>query len=372
MKRLFLLLCAVLLATPTFAQTQRPRAAQMEIVFVVDTTGSMGGLIAGAKKKIWSIVNEIVMAKPQPTIKIGFVAYRDKGDDYVTQVHPLTADLDAAFATLSKFQADGGGDLPEHVNAGLHDAVTKLNWSAGGSDAHSLYQVIFLVGDCPPHMDYNDGLDYQTDVAKAASRGIFVNAIRCGDNAETQKLWIDIAKRGQGSYFSLAQDGGTTDIATPYDSEMIRLSAALEKTTVARRGMEGVQAASSDRAKDLAGAPAERENALNRAAFASKSAQVYGKFDITTEIANGRKVSDFKKDEWPDALQKMTPAQRAAYLNAKVAQRKQVQSQMALLEHKRAAYIRQQLAKTNNKNGFDQKMLGTFKSQAARRGFVYR
>ena len=34
----------------------------IEVCFVLDTTGSMGGLIEGAKQKIWSIANEMISA----------------------------------------------------------------------------------------------------------------------------------------------------------------------------------------------------------------------------------------------------------------------------------------------------------------------
>src|SRR6059058_2615842 len=74
------------------AETKKPK---VEVVFCLDTTGSMGGLLQGAKDKIWAICNQIVSGKPAPDLKVGLVAYRDKGDAYVTQVHELTGDLDA-------------------------------------------------------------------------------------------------------------------------------------------------------------------------------------------------------------------------------------------------------------------------------------
>ena len=64
------------------AKAAKPR---IEVCFVLDTTGSMGGLIEGAKQKIWSIANEMISAKPTPELRLGLVAYRDRGDEYVTQ-----------------------------------------------------------------------------------------------------------------------------------------------------------------------------------------------------------------------------------------------------------------------------------------------
>src|SRR6266404_4744529 len=70
---------------------------RMEVCFVLDTTGSMTGLIEGAKQKIWSIANEMVSAKPTPEIRLGLVGYRDRGDDYVVKSFSLTDDIDAIY-----------------------------------------------------------------------------------------------------------------------------------------------------------------------------------------------------------------------------------------------------------------------------------
>ena len=80
---------------PTKKAATRP---EVEVVFCLDTTGSMGGLINAAKQKIWAISNQIASGKPTPRVKIGLVAYRDRGDAYVTKVIDLTEDLDAYLA----------------------------------------------------------------------------------------------------------------------------------------------------------------------------------------------------------------------------------------------------------------------------------
>src|SRR5262249_43283005 len=94
-------------AAPAEPPTGKPK---VEVVFCLDTTGSMGGLIDGAKAKIWSLCNQIAGGKPTPDLKVGLVAYRDKGDAYITKVTDLTGDLDAVHGELKKFTADGGGD----------------------------------------------------------------------------------------------------------------------------------------------------------------------------------------------------------------------------------------------------------------------
>ena len=102
---------------------------KIEVVFALDTTGSMSGLIQAAKDKIWSIASTMASAQQAPEIKMGLVAYRDRGDAYVTQVIDLSDDLDSMYAKLMDFQAQGGGDGPESVNQALHDAVHDISWS---------------------------------------------------------------------------------------------------------------------------------------------------------------------------------------------------------------------------------------------------
>ena len=76
-------------------------------------------------------------------------------------------------------------------------------------------QIIFLVGDAPPHDDYQDEPDTITTATEAVQRGMIVNTIQCGQMGGTKEVWQAIAKRGQGQYFSIAQDGGVQAITSP-------------------------------------------------------------------------------------------------------------------------------------------------------------
>src|SRR4051812_24770545 len=63
--------------------TTPPARHLVDVVFAVDTTGSMGGLIEGAKRTVWSIATHIRNADPDADLRVGLIAYRDIGDDYV-------------------------------------------------------------------------------------------------------------------------------------------------------------------------------------------------------------------------------------------------------------------------------------------------
>jgi hypothetical protein len=163
-----LVLAGLVLTLPAVAEEKKADEKKapkpkVEVVFCLDTTGSMGGLIDGAKQKIWAICNQIASGKPVPDLKVGLVAYRDRGDEYITKIIDLTDDLDAIHGHLKGFQAQGGGDAPESVNQALDDSVHKIKWS---SDKKTL-RIIFLVGDAPPHMDYADDVKYPVTCKKA-------------------------------------------------------------------------------------------------------------------------------------------------------------------------------------------------------------
>jgi Mg-chelatase subunit ChlD len=174
-----------ILAFPAAAQEKTEPRPTVDVVFVLDTTGSMGGLLEGAKAKIWSIAGTMAKGKPAPVLRVGLVAYRDKGDAYVTKVIGLTEDLDAIYARLQELDADGGGDEPENVRQGLHDALTKIEWSKD----RSALKVLFLVGDAPPHDDYTDVPAIDDLCKTAAAAEIVINTIRCGRNETTGRVW---------------------------------------------------------------------------------------------------------------------------------------------------------------------------------------
>src|SRR4051812_26746876 len=177
---LSLLAIALAAAAPLTAESTTPAKPpvkpRIDVAFVLDTTGSMGGLIEGAKQKIWSIASAMASAKPTPRIRVALVGYRDKGDAYITRRFDFSPDLDTVFKNLQGFAADGGGDTPEHVGQGLGEAVKLLEWSG---DAKTM-KMIFLVGDAPAHDDYQDGWNVHTWAKNAIKKGIIVNTVRCG------------------------------------------------------------------------------------------------------------------------------------------------------------------------------------------------
>lgn len=342
--------------------------SKVEVVFCLDTTGSMTGLIEGAKQKIWSIANQIVKGKPTPELKIGLVGYRDVGDEYVTKVLSLDRDLDTVFENLMSFVAYGGGDGPEHVNKALNDAVHDIKWS---KDRMTL-KLIFLVGDAPPHMDYKDGFDYRKICEEAVKKDIIINTIQCGDYDEAEKYWRDIAKRSEGKYARVEQSGGMVAIDTPMDEELSKLNLELEETVVTYGGEEIMAKAADKKEAVAAMAPAV---AAERAAYKSSAAGAsvgMSSYDLIDAIKNGDvKLEDVKEDELPEEMKKMSVKERKAYLVKKEKGREALKTKIQKLNKERAAYIAEELKKNPKKDSFDQVVQETIKEQAAKKGIDY-
>jgi Mg-chelatase subunit ChlD len=356
---------ATMLALVLAAQeTPKPERPKADVVFVLDTTGSMGGLLDGAKKKIWSIANELLKGSPKPELRVGLVAYRDKGDAYVTQVTDLTPDLDKIYEILLGFQAQGGGDGPENVRQGMHDAVTKISWSK----ERKAFKVMFLVGDAPPHLDYDDVPKIEDICLAAVKADITINAVRCGGDPDTGRIWQDIASRSEGTFASIDQGGGVVAIATPYDKEIGELSDKVGRTVVAfgdpsaRRELERKEGLAAS-----APAPAKAD----RAAAKSAGGALY-EADLVDAVKDGRKrLEDLKPEELPAEIKDKSPEERKAWLDAKTKERAELQKQVVELSKKREQFIADELAKRGEKDGFDSVVKDALRKQAEKKGIEF-
>jgi hypothetical protein len=144
-----------------------PATRDVDIAFILDTTGSMSEEIAAVKGTLQKVASALGSANVR--VRIGLVEYKDRGDPFVTKVYPMTTDIPAFSRQVANIEASGGGDTPESVNEGLHVGLTGLRWSET-----AVARMAFLIGDAPPHLDYPNDFDYAADVRTAAHQGIQV------------------------------------------------------------------------------------------------------------------------------------------------------------------------------------------------------
>ena len=358
-------------ATPNIA-IDTGQTPKIDVVFVLDTTGSMGGLIQTAKEKIWAIASTMASAQPTPELRIGLVAYRDRGDAYVTRVVDLSDDLDSVYATLMDFQADGGGDGPEAVNKALYDAVHEMSWSSDGQ----VYRSIFLVGDAPPHMDYNE-VQYADIVAAAAQKGIVVNTIQCGEMAATALPWTQIASLGNGSFFQVEQAGGAVAYSTPYDVEIAELSAKLDETRLyygskaERERMDAKMAATEIVVTGSSVESLARRGAFNASEGGRKN--MLGEQELVAAVTDGAvKLEDIERDQLPEALKPMAPEEQEAFVQSLAEDRAELKRKIRQLAKDRNEFIASKVAAEGGaEDSLDYQFYEAVKEQAEVAGFEY-
>lgn len=338
--------------------------SRIEVAFVLDTTGSMGGLIDGAKRKIWAIADEIRKQNPNAEIRIGLVAYRDRGDVYVTDKTDLTSDISAVYGKLIQVQAAGGGDWPESVNEALAVAVNRLGWNKGPDTR----RIVFLVGDAPPHMDYAQDVPF-TDTLKIAEReGIVVNAVQAGNAKDTELIWRTIADLGHGRYLPIPQTGGVVVIETPYDQQILKLQIELQRTVIPYGSLKQ-QSMVREKVGVAAAAPAPAASDMAsysvRAAKPAERKVVTGEGDLVADVAAGRaKVEEIKTEDLPPELKALAPAARRAEIDKHLATRKALQGDLEKLVAQRDGFIAEARAKQpRGTDGFDRVVEAVIRDQ---------
>jgi len=346
------------------AEKDRPR---IEVAFVLDTTGSMSGLIEGAKKKIWSIASKIAKGEPTPELRVGLVGYRDRGDAYITQRFDLTDNLDAVYENLQKFQAQGGGDTPEHVGQALGEAVKEFTWS---SDKRTL-KMIFVVGDAPPQT-YGDGWNYKEWAKKAIAQGIMVNAVRCGQDPTTESTFREIANLADGQFITIDGSGGMLAVATPYDAEIAEVSRQISETSLYAGAAKAREKAE---VKKRALEAMDDEAAADRAGYATASGgsvaaapAAPGVKDLVAEEPAA--VAAIPEAELPPSLRDLSKDERAAKVAALKAKRAKLEKKLVELSKKRDAHIAE--AAPEREDSFDGAVMKEVRSKAARIGVDYK
>jgi len=179
------------------ARPALPRA-KLDLVFLIDATGSMGDEIGKLKATLHSISAKVARLPSQPDLCFGLVAYRDRGDAFLLRSHDFTNNLNSFQEMLNELQAGGGGDYPEAMNEALHETVHNLGWRGDGAT-----RMIVLLADAPPHLDYG-APHYDDDMVAALGKGIKVFSVGAsGLNPQGEFIQRQIAQYTGGRFVFL-------------------------------------------------------------------------------------------------------------------------------------------------------------------------
>ena len=343
----------------------------VQIAILLDTSGSMDGLIEQAKGQLWRIVNEFAKSKQDgvtPEVQVALYEYgktslrADQG--WIRQIQPLSTDLDKISEELFALRTNGGDEYCGWV---IKDAVNQLAWSPA-SDA---YKAIFIAGNEP----FTQGpVNYAESCKEAITKGIIVNTIHCGNEAEgINTKWKDGADLADGKYLVIDQNRAVVSIEAPQDKEIAKLGVELNKTYLAY-GVEGRLGAGRQEAQDAnvatlapaSGAVAQRAVAKASVNYRNSS------WDLVDAVSEKKAdIAKLKTEELPAEMQKLNADERKAYVETKSKERADMQAKIATLNGEREKYVAARLKEVAGTNTLDAVVISAVREQSAKRNFKF-
>jgi len=180
------------------------QAIRIDVHFLIDATGSMSDEILQLKENMIRIAESIQDLNPDMDVRYGMTVYRDRGDAFVSRTLEFTPDVSQFVDELSAVMASGGGDYPESLNEGLHDALHLPEWRSG-----DCIRLIFLIADAPPHLDYGNDYDYAEEVLYAAEMGIKIFPLASsGLDDQGEYIFRQLAQISGGKFLFLTYGAG--------------------------------------------------------------------------------------------------------------------------------------------------------------------
>ncbi|MBN2270593.1 MAG: VWA domain-containing protein [Sedimentisphaerales bacterium] len=333
----------------------------VQMAILLDTSGSMSGLIDQARAELWAIVNEFIFAKRggvAPEVQVALYEYGKMSlppeGGYIRRIVPLTTDLDKISEELFALKTNGGDEYCGWV---IKEATAKLEWSTSGDDL----KVIFIAGNEP----FTQGpVDYKESCKAAIGKNIIVNTIHCGSESEgLNGKWKDGALLADGRYLNIDQNRQIVHIAAPQDKKISELSIRLNETYIAY-GVAGSNNYARQSAQDRNAANLSPEASIQRSVAKSSANYRNEYWDLVDAYAedNG-KLIELKEEELPENMRKMSDKEKKEYVEAKAKERAEIQKKIQGLNEQRKKYVAAEMKK---QEAAGEKTLGSAVIQAVR------
>ena len=343
----------------------------IQVAILLDTSGSMDGLIEQAKSRLWNIVNTLTTLKydgKAPKIEIALYEYGNDGIDnrnWIRKVTPLTQDLDLISEKLFALRTNGG---TEYCGAVIKSATNELDWN--GNDKSM--KLIYIAGN----EEFNqEGINYKEAISDAKKKNIFVNTIFCGNREEgIRTFWQDGANLGGGKFFNIDSNQKVIFIETPYDIRISECNVKLNDTYIGY-GSFGYEKKAMQVQQDVNAESVSASNKIERAVSKTKkSAYNNATWDIVDKAeADKNFVKTVNKKDLPKELQNKSTEELEKYVQQKSAERTQLQKEISDLAAKRQQYIDSEMKKRSNNETDDlgKAIEKSIHELAAKNGYSY-
>ncbi len=364
-----LILC---LAVNSFAAPQGGNKSGhnlIQIALLLDTSNSMDGLINQAKTQLWTIVNELALAKrygESPRLQVALYEYGNNSlaasGGYVRRVVPLSTDLDRISEELFNLTTNGGSEYCGRV---IEAAASGLEWHLG----EDVMKIIIIAGNEP----FTQGnVDYRRSCREAVARGIVINTIFCGNYQQgIQTNWKDGADLADGSYANIDQDRQIAHIDAPQDREIIALGQELNETYI-EYGQAGKKNKERQERMDKLAA-AEAPTVHVERSVAKSSLQYRNEYwDLVDAVKKDPRIMDKMEDQdLPPEMKGMDDRERREYVVGMGKKREELQERINRLNAERRRYLEEKMKDMSGENTLDRAIIEAVRRQAAEKDYRF-
>jgi hypothetical protein len=346
---------------------------RIQLVILLDTSGSMDGLIDQTRNQLWQMVNEFSAARKDGVVPVLEIALFEYGNNalaessgYLRKLSGFTRELDAVSEGLFSLTTNGG---EEYCGYAIKSAVNNLQWSQSDSDV----KAIFIAGN----ESFAQGpVDYREAAKLAARNGIAINTIHAGSHQTgVEDEWETGALLAGGSYMNIDADQKVVHIVAPQDKKIAELNAKLNTTYIpyGSKGAEKVQRQVEQDAMSSnisAGLLAKRAKSKSSAFYSNAG------WDLVDALKEAKideaELTKLDEAELPDSMKALSAKERVEYVRKKTDERNLIKEAIAKQSQLRTEYVakmKQQQAAASPSMG--DALTKAVKRQAEQKSFVF-
>ena len=349
--------------TTSIAQETRP----VDVVVMLDTSGSMENLLDATRARVWDVVNELGRMKPTPELRVGLVSFgtdeatEDQG--FIIQHLNLTDELDEVYAELMGLTIGGGTEL---VGRALNEALDGMSWSP----EYNALRVVFVAGNESADQGVEDD-DFRIAARAARDRDIIVNALYAGNRDQgVVEKWHEVAQAGAGNFSAIDPSTGSIQIAAPQDDLLLELNGRLN-TTYVPYGEKGHDGLANQIAQDSNASRLGVQSCSSR--IVAKGGALYNNasWDLVDKtLEEGFDWDAISLADLPEEMRSMTVDESVEFIEAKRAQRESIQREIQTASAAREVFVKQAIANRIGEAGLGEAMRKAIREQAMAKGFT--
>ena len=352
-------------ATPVTEQSPR-----IQIALLLDTSGSMDGLIDQARSQLWSVVNALDSATfrgEAPRLEIALYEYGndrlEASDGWIRQVRGFTSELDTIADALFSLSTYGGA---EHAGEVIARSIDELEWHSGDN----VLRVLYIAGNETMHQG---PVDYRQAARRARDRGIVVNTVLCGSpHSSESPEWREAAELGGGRFLTIDHNHVAAYIAAPQDEEIARLGSEINGTYV-HYGADGREGQRNQIRQDANSSTYGVGTVVSRAM--SKSSKLYdnGRWDLVDALESGKVgLNEVDRATLPGTLRDLSEDELRTHVDAQKARRAEIQARLAELAQARDRWLQAEHTRQagDDAHSLDHAIVESIHEQARAAGFT--